>query len=217
MLSHHGCDGPVISQAAARALAQDRLVDVCGRPEIDEVGGDVGEIGSASFAEFKNFGPNEVRHDLKEFDVAESRCIGELFIARSSITAPVQVSRTPASRDYRGARTTGVREAPRHEIAGRKGLGFADAVYGDLRRARVCFREVGTTNALQFDELSGRGEGALPALGSGSALRRRLQDVGAASASERRRRWLTIGGENGKNGRRCVVVDNVILSMTYRS
>jgi hypothetical protein len=132
-------------------------------------------------------------------------------------SAPVQVSRTPASRDYRGAPTTGVREAPRHEIAGRKGLGFADAVYGDLRRARVCFREVGTTNALQFDELSGRGERALPALGSGSALRRRLQDVGAASASKRRRRWLTVGGENGKNGRRCVVVDNVILIMTYRS
>src|SRR5260370_25799343 len=104
------------------------------------------------------------------------------------MAASVQVSRTPALRDYRRAPTPGVREAPRHEIAGRKGLGFADAVYGDLRRARVCFREVGTTNALQFDELSGRGEGALPALGSGSALRRRLQDVGAASASERRRR-----------------------------
>src|SRR6266852_3633031 len=129
----------------------------------------------------------------------------------------VQVSRTPASRDYRRAPTTGVREAPRHEIAGRKGLGFADAVYGDLRRARVCCREVGTTKALQFDELASRGECARPALGSGSARWRRLQDVGAASAGERRRRWLTVSGKNGKNGRRCVVVDNVISIMTYRS
>src|SRR5712692_8350555 len=133
------------------------------------------------------------------------------------ISGHVQVSRTPASRDYRRAPTTGVREAPRHEIAGRKGLGFADAVYGDLRRARVCCREVGTTKALQFDELASRGECARQALGSGSARWRRLQDVGAASAGERRRRWLTVSGKNGKNGRRCVVVDNVISIMTYRS
>src|SRR5258708_12556081 len=79
----------------------------------------------------------------------------------------VQVSRTPASRDYRRAPTTGVREAPRHEIAGRKGLGFADAVYGDLRSARVCFREVGTTNARQFDGLTGRGDLPLPPFASG--------------------------------------------------
>jgi hypothetical protein len=131
----------------------------------------------------------------------------------------VQVSRTPASRDYRRARTTGVREAPRHEIAGRKGLGFADAdaIYGDLRGARVCCREVGTPDALQFDELTSRGECARPALGSGSARRRRLQDVGAASAGERRRRWLTVSGKSGKNGRRCVVVENAISIMTYRS
>ncbi len=136
---------------------------------------------------------------------------------RFGMSGTVQVSRTPASRDYRRAPTTGVREAPRHEIAGRKGLGFADAVYGDLRRARVCCREVGTTKALQFDELASRGECARPALGSGSARWRRLQDVGAASAGERRRRWLTVSGKNGKNGRRCVVVDNVISIMTYRS
>ena len=36
-------------------------------------------------------------------------------------------------------------------------------------------------------------------------------------ASERRRRWLTVSGKNGKNGRRCVAVDNAISIMTYRS
>jgi len=85
----------------------------------------------------------------------------------------VQVSRTPASQNHPRAPTTGVREAPRHEIAGRKGLGFGAANYGDLMRAGVFFREVGTTDAMQFDGLIGRGERALPALGSGSAWRRR--------------------------------------------
>ena len=33
--------------------------------------------------------------------------------------------------------------------------GFAAAIYGDLRSARVCIRERGTTDALQFDELIG--------------------------------------------------------------
>ena len=113
--------------------------------------------------------------------------------------------------------TTGVREAPRHEIAGRKGLCFAAAIYGDLRSASVCFREAGTTDARQVDGLTGRGERAPPALGSVSAWRRRSQDVGVASSSERRRRWLTVSGKNGKNGRRCVAVDNAISIMTYRS
>jgi hypothetical protein len=129
----------------------------------------------------------------------------------------VQVSRTPASQNHPRAPTTGVREAPRHEIAGRKGLGFGAAIYGDLRRASVCFREAGTTDALHFDGLIGRGERAPPALGSGLAWRRRSQDVGAASSSERRRRWLTVSGKNGKNGRRCVAVDNAISIMRYRS
>jgi hypothetical protein len=53
------------------------------------------------------------------------------------------------------APTTGVREAPRHEIAGRKGALFRGAIYGNLRSASVCFREVGTTDALQFDGLTG--------------------------------------------------------------
>jgi hypothetical protein len=82
-----------------------------------------------------------------------------------SISAPVQVSRTPASRNHPRAPTTGVREAPRHEIAGRKGLGFAAAIYGDLRRASVCFREAGTTDTLDFDGLICRGERAPPGLG----------------------------------------------------
>jgi hypothetical protein len=129
----------------------------------------------------------------------------------------VQVSQTPASQNHPRAPTTGVREAPRHEIAGRKGLCFAAAIYGDLRSASVCFREAGTTDARQVDGLTGRGERAPPALGSVSAWRRRLQDVGAASSSERRRRWLTVSGKNGKNGRRCVAVDNAISIMTYRS
>src|SRR5258707_15830149 len=93
----------------------------------------------------------------------------------STMSALVQVSRTPASRDYRGARTTGVGEAPRPEIAGRKGLGFADAVYGDLRRPRGCFRDVRTTHALRFGEVSGRGERALPALRPRAARRAPLQ------------------------------------------
>lgn len=129
----------------------------------------------------------------------------------------VQVSRTPASQKHPRAPTTGVREAPRHEIAGRKGLCFAAAIYGDLRSASVCFREAGTTDARQFDGLTGRGERAPSALGSGLVWRRRSQDVGAASSSERRRRWLTVSGKNGKNGRRCVAVDNAISIMTYRS
>ena len=133
------------------------------------------------------------------------------------MTAYVQVSRTPASQKHPRAPTTGVREAPRHEIAGRKGLCFAAAIYGDLRSASVCFREAGTTDARQFDGLTGRGERAPSALGSGLAWRRRSQDVGAASSSERRRRWLTVSGKNGKNGRRCVAVDNAISIMTYRS
>jgi Peptide methionine sulfoxide reductase len=82
-----------------------------------------------------------------------------------SISAPVQVSRTPASRNHPRAPTTGVREAPRHEIAGRKGLGFAAAIYGDLRRASVCFRKAGTTDTLDFDGLICRGERAPPGLG----------------------------------------------------
>jgi hypothetical protein len=134
-----------------------------------------------------------------------------------STSAYVQVSRTPASQNHPRAPTTGVREAPRHEIAGRKGLCFAAAIYGDLRSASVCFREAGTTDARQVDGLTGRGERAPPALGSVSAWRRRSQDVGAASSSERRRRWQTVSGKNGKNGRRCVAVDNAISIMTYRS
>src|ERR1700731_4056116 len=133
------------------------------------------------------------------------------------MSATVQVSRTPASQNRSRAPTTGVREAPRHEIAGRKGLGFAAAIYGDLRSASVCFREVGITATLHFDGLIWGGERASPALGSGSAWRRRSQDVGAASSSQRRRRWLTVSGKNGKNGRRCVAVDNAISIMTYRS
>jgi hypothetical protein len=128
----------------------------------------------------------------------------------------VQVSRTPAQNQSR-APTTGVREAPRHKIAGRKGLGFGAAIYGDLRRAIVCFREVETTDAMQFDGLIGRGKRAPPALGSGSAWRRRSQDVGAASSSEHRRRWLTVSGKNCKNGQCCVAVDNIISIMRYRS
>jgi hypothetical protein len=66
----------------------------------------------------------------------------------SQTSALVQVSRAPASQNIHAPPTTGVREAPRHEIAGRKGLGFGAAIYGDLRRASVCFREVGTTDTL---------------------------------------------------------------------
>src|ERR1700730_5175656 len=129
----------------------------------------------------------------------------------------VQFARTPASQTHPRALAAGVREAPRHEIAGRKGLGFAAAIYGDLRSASVCFREAGTTDTLRFDGLIGRGERAPPALGSVSAWRRRSQDVGAASSSERCRRWLTVSGKNGKNGRRCVAVDKAISIMKYRS
>src|SRR6202022_723367 len=95
-------------------------------------------------------------------------------------SALVQVSRTPASQNHPRALAAGVREAPRHEIAGRKGLGFAAAIYGDLRSASVGFREAGTTDTLRFDGLIGRGKRAPPALGSGSAWRRRSQAVGAA-------------------------------------
>ena len=82
-----------------------------------------------------------------------------------SISAPVQVSRAPASRNHPRAPTTGVREAPRYEIAGRKGLGFAAAIYGDLRRTSVCFREAGTTDTLDCDGLICRGERTPPGLG----------------------------------------------------
>ena len=41
--------------------------------------------------------------------------------------------------------------------------------------------------------------------------------IGAASSSERHRRWRTVSGKNGKNGRRCVAVDDAISIMTYRS
>jgi hypothetical protein len=47
------------------------------------------------------------------------------------MTAYVQVSRTPECRCHPRALAAGVREAPRHEIAGRKGLCFAAAIYGD--------------------------------------------------------------------------------------
>ncbi len=152
---------------------------------------------------------------LRSFPISTGRAISKPEDVNMS--ALVQVSRTPASQNHPRAPTTGVREAPRHEIAGRKGLCFAAAIYGDLRSASVCFREAGTTDARQVDGLTGRGERAPPALGSVSAWRRRSQDVGAASSSERRRRWLTVSGKNGKNGRRCVAVDNAISIMTYRS
>jgi hypothetical protein len=61
------------------------------------------------------------------------------------------------------------------------------------------------TQPPHFDGLSGRGKRAPPALGPGSTWRRRSQDVGAALSTERRRRWLTVSGKNGKNGRRCVL------------
>jgi hypothetical protein len=91
---------------------------------------------------------------------------------------------------------------------GPEGALFRRCDPGDLRSASVCFREAGTTDARQVDGLTGRGERAPPALGSVSAWRRRSQDVGAASSSERRLRWLTVSSKNGKNGRRCVAVDN---------
>src|SRR5438132_12312775 len=92
------------------------------------------------------------------------------------------------------APTTGVREAPRHEIAGRKGLGFAAAIYGDLRSASVCFREAGTTDARQVDGLTGRGERAPPALGSVSAaIARRWRSIieraPPALANGQRQEW----------------------------
>ena len=59
------------------------------------------------------------------------------------------------------------------QFLSRKRLGFADAIYGDLRSASVSFRGVGTTNALHFGGLLGRGERTPPALGSGLAWRRR--------------------------------------------
>ena len=111
------------------------------------------------------------------------------------MSAFVQVSRTPASQNDPRAPTADVREAPRHEIAGRKELGFRRRIYGDLRSASVAFREVETTGTLHFDGLIGRGKRAPPALGPGSAWWRRSQDVGAASSTERRRRWLTVSGQ----------------------
>jgi hypothetical protein len=104
-------------------------------------------------------------------------------------------ARTPDCRCHRRALAVGVREAPRHEIAGRKELGFRRRIYGDLRSASVAFREVEATGTLHFDGLIGRGKGAPPALGLGSAWWRRSQDVGAASSIERRRRWLTVSGQ----------------------
>src|ERR1700732_2289375 len=107
----------------------------------------------------------------------------------------VQVSRTPASQQHPRAPTTGVREAPRHEIAGRKGLCFAAAIYGDLRSASVCFREAGTTDARQFDGLTGRGERAPSALGSGlaAAIARRWRSIieraPPALANGQRQEW----------------------------
>jgi hypothetical protein len=106
------------------------------------------------------------------------------------------------------APTTGVREGPSNEIAGRKGLGFTDANYGDLRSVSVSFQEFGTMNAQEFDGLIGRGERAPPALRSGSTRWRRSQGVGGASWRKRRRRWLTVSR---------VAVDNAISTMTYRS
>ena len=55
-----------------------------------------------------------------------------LVFAEELMSASVQVFWTPASRNHPRAQTTGVREAPRHEIAGRKGLDFVDAIYGDV-------------------------------------------------------------------------------------
>ena len=142
-----------------------------------------------------NEGQTDQAVRLCKYQVQMSACVQVLFAG----------SRTPHSH----APTTGVRETPRHEIAGRKRLGFADAIYGDLRRASVSFRGVGTTDAQEFDGLIGRGERTPPALGSGLAWRRRSQDVGAASSSERRRRWLTVSRKNG--------LDNAISIMRYRS
>ena len=79
------------------------------------------------------------------------------------------------------------------------------------------FERVELRDALQFDGLIGQRERAPPALGSGSVWRWRSQDVGAAASNERRRRWRTVSGKNGKNGRRCVAVGNAISIMTYRS
>src|ERR1700681_2937788 len=94
---------------------------------------------------------------------------GRSFIALTRPRLPlmcyVQVSRTPASQNHPRTPTTGVREAPRHEIAGRRGLGSAAAIYGDLRSSSVGFREVGITVTRHFDGLICRGERAPPALG----------------------------------------------------
>ncbi len=51
----------------------------------------------------------------------------------------VQVSRSPASQNHPCAPTTGVREAPRHEIAGRKGLGFAAADLWGFEKCECLF------------------------------------------------------------------------------
>jgi hypothetical protein len=52
-------------------------------------------------------------------------------------SAFVQVSRTPASRNHPRAPTTGVREAPRDEIAGRKGLGTSARI--PVANFSMCF------------------------------------------------------------------------------
>src|ERR1700730_7210633 len=143
---------------------------------------------------------------------------------RCSITAFGRVERPLLCRFLGRLHHKTIHALPRQASEKRQGTksragrgGFAAAIYGDLRSASVCFREAGTTDARQVDGLTGRGERAPPAAGSVSAWRRRSHDVGAASSSERRRRWLTVSGKNGKNGRRCVAVDNAISIMTYRS
>src|SRR3981189_1258528 len=95
-------------------------------------------------------------------NTAGRKVCGVSTLSMPATSAPVQVSRTPASQKHPRAPTTGVREAPRHEIAGRKGLCFAAAIYGDLRSASVCFRYAGTTDARQFGGLTGRGERERP-------------------------------------------------------
>jgi hypothetical protein len=62
---------------------------------------------------------------------------------------PAQQQPLGSSRDR-----AGVRKPPRNETASRKGVDVADAAYGDLRTASVCFRAVGTTVERCFDGLS---------------------------------------------------------------
>jgi hypothetical protein len=132
-------------------------------------------------------------------------------------SACVQVSRTPASQNHPPLPRQAYEKRQGTKSRAGMGSGLAVMIYGDLRRASVCFREVGTTDAPPFDGLIDRGERAPSALGSGSAWRRRSQDIGAASSSERHRRWRTVSGKNGKDGRRCVAVDDAMSIMTYRS